>query len=494
MEGDGKNSGSSAAVTDTNANTGAGDTPNTGAGDTTAPAPAAKLTKKQKRALKKKQAKLAKKRAAAAAAAAAAGTTPPGGAALPSGHLTREKLFNMMRAQAGRKEEEDEAAKKHKFWDNQPVPKMDQNITDHGPLEVKTVDEVRDTPLPLLKGFEWSVIDINDSKQREEVFDLLAKNYVADDDNVFRFKYSPEFLVWALTPPGYFPDWLVGVRQTSNKRLRGFISGIPVHCHVYDKITTMCEINFLCVHKKLRSLRLAPVLIKEVTRRVNRRNIWQAVYTAGVVIPKPVGACQYWHRSLNVRKLIDIEFSRIQQRMTLNRTIKLYRLPETTSTPGFRAMTEADVPAVTALMHDYLAKFKLWVEWDEEETKHWMLPRDGVVNSFVVEDPETHKVTDVCSFYHLPSSITGHAKYKTMNAAYSFYNVATSTTLEKLVNDMLIVAKQMDFDVFNALDLMENESFLKKLKFGVGDGTLNYYLYNWGCPQIKAGDIGLVLL
>ncbi len=28
--------------------------------------------------------------------------------------------------------------------------------------------------------------------------------------------------------------------------------------------------------------RLAPVLIKEVTRRVNLRNIWQAVYTAGM--------------------------------------------------------------------------------------------------------------------------------------------------------------------------------------------------------------------
>lgn len=31
----------------------------------------------------------------------------------------------------------------------------------------------------------------------------------------------------------------------------------------------MCEINFLCVHKGLRSKRLAPVLIQEVTRRVN---------------------------------------------------------------------------------------------------------------------------------------------------------------------------------------------------------------------------------
>jgi glycylpeptide N-tetradecanoyltransferase len=39
----------------------------------------------------------------------------------------------------------------------------------------------------------------------------------------------------------------------------------------------MTEINFLCVHKKLRANRLAPVLIKEITRRVHMRNMWQAV-------------------------------------------------------------------------------------------------------------------------------------------------------------------------------------------------------------------------
>lgn len=73
------------------------------------------------------------------------------------------------------------------------------------------------------------------------------------------------------------------------------------------------EINFLCVHKKLRSKRLAPVLIKEVTRRVNLQgiiiiinyiihslihtryniDIWQAVYTAGTLIPKPLAKNRY---------------------------------------------------------------------------------------------------------------------------------------------------------------------------------------------------------
>jgi glycylpeptide N-tetradecanoyltransferase len=43
---------------------------------------------------------------------------------------------------------------------------------------------------------------------------------------------------------------------------------------------------------------------------------------------------------------------------------------------------------------------------------------------------------------------------------------------------------QSGFDVFNALDLMENKEFLETLKFGIGDGNLQYYLYNWRCPSI----------
>lgn len=54
----------------------------------------------------------------------------------------------------------------------------------------------------------------------------------------------------------------------------------------------MVEINFLCVHKKLRSKRVAPVPIREITRRVHLEGIFQAVYTAGVVLPKPVGTCR----------------------------------------------------------------------------------------------------------------------------------------------------------------------------------------------------------
>ena len=53
--------------------------------------------------------------------------------------------------------------------------------------------------------------------------------------------------------------------------------------------------------------------------------IAQAVYTAGVVLPKPVGTCRYWHRSINPKKLIEVKFSHLSKNMTMQRHIKLYR-------------------------------------------------------------------------------------------------------------------------------------------------------------------------
>lgn len=54
---------------------------------------------------------------------------------------------------------------------------------------------------------------------------------------------------------------------------------------------------------------------------------------------------------------------------------------------------------------------------------------------------------------------------------------------------MCISSAQMGFDVFNALDLMDNKEFLEKLKFGVGDGFLQYYLYNWKCPHMDTNQV-----
>ena len=231
----------------------------------------------------------------------------------------------------------------------------------------KTVSEVRADPYKLPKGFHWVTIDVDDDAELDEVYTLLTENYVEDDDNMFRFDYSPAFLRWALKPPGFKKEWHTGLRADKSNKLLAFITGIPAKVHVQEDEMMMAEINFLCIHKKLRSKRLAPVLIKEVTRRVNLVDIWQAVYTAGVVLPKPVARCRYWHRSLNPKKLVAVGFSRVGPRMTMTRTIRLYKLPEQPLIEGLRIMEERDCAAVCELLKTYLARFKLWIEFDEHE-------------------------------------------------------------------------------------------------------------------------------
>lgn len=59
----------------------------------------------------------------------------------------------------------------------------------------------------------------------------------------------------------------------------------------------------------------------------------------------------------------------------------------------------------------------------------------------------------------------------------------------------LIQAKNLGFDVFNALDILDNDLFLKELKFAPGDGYLHYYLYNWNLSQrLTPQEIGVVLV
>lgn len=61
------------------------------------------------------------------------------------------------------------------------------------------------------------------------------------------------------------------------------------------------------------------------------------------------------------------------------------------------------------------------------------------------------------------------------------------------MQDALVIAKQKGYDVFNALDVHENEDFFKELKFMIGDGNLNYYLYNWRIEKINPSDVAIVL-
>ncbi|KAK2512532.1 hypothetical protein Q9233_016192 [Columba guinea] len=352
------------------------------------------------------------------------------------------ELFSV--GQGPAKTMEEASKRSYQFWDTQPVPKLGEVVNTHGPVEPDK-DNIRQEPYTLPQGFTWDALDLGDRG-------VTMANSLGDDlraggvthvscskqgDVLVTGMWLPSLrpLKKALRPPGWLPQWHCGVRVVSSKKLVGFISAIPATIHIYDT---------------------------------------------------------YWHRSLNPRKLIEVKFSHLSRNMTMQRTMKLYRLPETPKTPGLRPMEHRDISAVHKLLTEYLKQFHLTPVMSREEVEHWFLPQENIIDTFVVESAPG-EVTDFLSFYTLPSTIMNHPTHKSLKAAYSFYNVHTKTPLLDLMSDALILAKSKGFDVFNALDLMENKTFLEKLKFGIGDGNLQYYLYNWKCPSMAPEKVGLVL-
>lgn len=340
----------------------------------------------------------------------------------------------MLKSQSS-KSKTSKAIADHKFWKTQPVMKPNDapllNSEGEGSIEPSVPPEqVRAEPYPLPSDFEWVQVNVDDPAELKEVYDLLSANYVEDDDATFRFDYSPEFLHWVLKHPGYKSTWHIGVRVVSTKKLVAFISGIPHELRVREKSYQSTEINFLCVHKKLRSKRLAPVLIKEVTRQCHLTGVFHAIYTVGSVLPTPVSCARYYHRTINARKLAEIGFSAIPHNMSMEAHVRRFELPASTNLPGLREMESKDVPAVGKLMRKYMRRFDMAPRFSDHEVEHILLSGRGkevggkrvgqVTWTYVVENGEGG-ITDMFAFYSLPSSILEDDKHKSLNAAYLFY-------------------------------------------------------------------------
>lgn len=48
-------------------------------------------------------------------------------------------------------------------------------------------------------------------------------------------------------------------------------------------------------------------------------------------------------------------------------------------------MKKSDISKVTKLLNEYLQKSRLYTKYNEEEVKHWFLPRKDVIYTYVVE-------------------------------------------------------------------------------------------------------------
>tara|TARA_B110000305_G_C19289909_1_gene563645 strand:+ start:556 stop:1002 length:447 start_codon:yes stop_codon:yes gene_type:complete len=145
-------------------------------------------------------------------------------------------------------------------------------------------------------------------------------------------------------------------------------------------------------------------------------------------------------------------------------------------------------------------------KFSQDDVVHWILPKDEVVWTWVIEneDEKGNKVvTDFFSMYRLTQTCTskkelGH-KWDVMHSGCLFYYALTANTLGDMIKECMWRAKEeADCDAFSVQTLMDNTNdlFIDELRFCYGDGALHWYLVNWalGGKKVTSNDIGTMLI
>lgn len=399
--------------------------------------------------------------------------------------------------------------KPHEFWDTQPIAAGHTNFfkgEGSNPFWVKTPEIVYDPksetgrvvspapaefiqhPMVLPKGYEWYEFDVQKVDELEKLCAFLRNYYATDPADKFRISYSNETVLWNVTPPGYRKDWHLAVVKSDTKVLVATIMAIPSLVRILTENVPLVQINFLCISPSYRGKSLASLMIKEISRRVAILGTLSAVYTTALELPNVITSVSYYHRPIDIKKLIKLGFCYQHKKLTMAGTLKHYALPAFKACKGLRELELKDIGAACKLLNEHLSELKIATLFTEPEFQHFFIGRNNVVFSYVVE--VDGKIVNFVSFYRVDTvAIHSVDKDKIIRSAYLYYVVNVD-----IMPEVLDIAKKLKFDLFNCTGVMKNPNFLKDCKFIEGTGRSHYYFYNFKSPTVSPDQMGVVLI
>lgn len=386
-----------------------------------------------------------------------------------------------------------------KFWSTQPVNKGIYPDFING--KIKELDKnMIDNYLP--ENLEWVSLDVNNDHVLNAIHQFLSDHYVTDINNMYRLDYSKEFLKFGLKYPNYNKNLNLGLLYITPgyTTIVGFISGTEIILNINkDKNLKSVDINFLCIHTQLRNKNLAPLLIKEITKRSISLNNEIALYTAAKKITKPFSLSYHNNIYLNPTKLKECLFISEEMNPTITSLVNAKSFVNYTVRP----INNNDIDALFLLLNIFLSKYKVYQTFSREEIIH-MFINNNVIHTRLMIENTTKQIIGMYSIYNIPSRLLFNNKHSHINFCnlYYYYYDKNYISINHIIKEAVILSKNYDYDVLTFLNNMDNKyinpSFIhyttqpKESETSSHD-CLYYYLYNYISSDVKPEELGILL-
>ena len=374
-----------------------------------------------------------------------------------------------------------------KFWITQPVNKGEYPECVTGKIKKLDSNAIKMFENHLPENLIWTSLNVNDDNTLNIIYEFLKENYVANE--MYGLEYSKEFLKWSLTPPGYSSELHLGLlyKTSSGVFLVGFITGVKLNVCINGKVNDMIGINYLSVHKELRNKNLAPLLIKEISRRSVLLNMEVALYTVGKKITKPFSKSYYKHIFLNIQKLKECEF--ISDDQTSKQVVHIKSFYHT------RRMNVDDTDDVYTLLNKFMSKYKVHQVFSKKEILHLFV--NDIMYTNVIVDNKSKKIIGMYSIYSIKSRLLFKNKHSHIDFSYLYYYCYDKNyiTVNDIIKESRLLAVETGHDILNITNTMDYPSINNERLIDYHTDTkLYYYLYNYVCNDINPEELGVLLV
>jgi len=112
-------------------------------------------------------------------------------------------------------------------------------------------------------------------------------------------------------------------------------------------------------------------------------------------MPTPFVTCHYLNKFLNPSKLVEVKYCNKPADMSFKDFNKKHRLPDKKGIKiqgEIRPMVKKDLSIVFKLWNKQQEKYKLRYKMSQEELMHWLLPKENVVWTWVIENMVDGKI------------------------------------------------------------------------------------------------------